>query len=262
MYVSGVVDYPALLADLAAEEADLDAAVRPLDNAGWLTPTPAAGWDVRDSIAHLATSEDLAGLALADADAFGARLAVMLADLAATERAMLADGRARSGAEVLAWWRAARSRVLDGLRSREPRDRIPWITGAMSAVSFATARLMETWAHGQDVADACQITRAPTARLRHIAELGVRTRAFSYVVNGHEPPPVDVRVELAAPDGARWTWGESADEFVQGDALDFCLVVTQRRAVDETHLVVTGASAREWMGIAQAFAGPPRPPVS
>ena len=40
-----------------------------------------------------------------------------------------------------------------------------------------------------------------------------------------------------------------------GTALDFCLVVTQRRHVDDTALQVTGGTARGWLTIAQAFAG-------
>jgi len=44
---------------------------------------------------------------------------------------------------------------------------------------------------------------------------------------------------------------------VEGSALDFCLVVTQRRHLDDTKLDVTGDHAREWLQIAQAFAGEP-----
>lgn len=47
----------------------------------------------------------------------------------------------------------------------------------MSAVSSVTARLMETWAHGQDIADVLGVDRQPTARLRHIAHL--RAQAFA-----------------------------------------------------------------------------------
>ncbi|HEY7106853.1 MAG TPA: TIGR03084 family metal-binding protein [Acidimicrobiia bacterium] len=252
-----MVEYRGLLADLGAEEADLDAAVADLDDRAWLTPTPAVGWDVRDSIAHLAHSEDLAAAALLDPEAFGERLAGMLADLDGTEQAMLAAGRARSGPDVLRWWREARAGVLDELGRRQPRERIAWVTGPMSATSFATARLMETWAHGQDVVDALRVTRAPTARLRHVADLGVRTRPFSYALHGLTLPDAGVRVELAAPDGTTWTWGDSATDVVRGDALDFCLVVTRRRRPDETALVVLGPVAEQWMGIAQAFAGPP-----
>jgi uncharacterized protein (TIGR03084 family) len=252
-----VVEYRGLLADLAAEEAELDTIVAGLDDASWQTATPAEGWDVRDSIAHLAYSEELAATALLDPDTFTERLAAMLADTEATERTMLAAGRARSGPQVVQWWRVERARVLAELERRDPADRVPWVTGKMSAVSFATARLMETWAHGQDVVEALGVTRAPTARLRHVADLGIRTRAFSYALNGLEPPVSDVRVELDAPDGSTWAWGESDTDTVRGDASDFCLVVTRRRRPDQTALVVEGPVARQWIGIAQAFAGPP-----
>jgi uncharacterized protein (TIGR03084 family) len=134
----------------------------------------------------------------------------------------------------------------------------------MSAVSFATARVMETWAHGQDVADALGVTRASTPRLRHIAEIGVRARPYAYVARGLDVPETPVRVELAAPDGPQWAWGpEEAPDRIVGDALDWCLVATQRRNPADTGLVVTGDAATEWVWFAQAFAGPPtehRPP--
>jgi uncharacterized protein (TIGR03084 family) len=65
-----------------------------------------------------------------------------------------------------------------------------------------------------------------------------------------------VHVALTAPDGTWWTWGDDAADAVRGDALDFCLVVTQRRHLDDTDLSVTGPVARQWIAIAQAFAGP------
>jgi uncharacterized protein (TIGR03084 family) len=257
VYVSRVVDYRGLLADLAAEEDDLDHVVAAIDAAGWASATPAAGWDVRDSIAHLAASEELAATALRDPDSFATRLTAMLEDLEATERQMVEVGRSRSGPETLALWRAERRDVLAGLRTRDPAERIPWVTGAMSATSFATARVMETWAHGQDVVEGLGVARAPTARLRHVADLGVRTRPFSYAINGRAVPEGDVRVEVTAPDGELWTWGTSSTDVVRGTALDFCLVVTRRRRPADTALEVTGPLAREWIDIAQAFAGPP-----
>jgi uncharacterized protein (TIGR03084 family) len=119
----------------------------------------------------------------------------------------------------------------------------------MSPASFATARLMEYWAHGQDIADGLGVTRKPTARLRHICHLGVRTRGFSYVTHGLQPPVGEVRVALISPAGGQWTWGDpDASDRVEGSALDFCLVV-------DTALLITGDGARGWMQIAQAFAG-------
>jgi len=128
----------------------------------------------------------------------------------------------------------------------------------MGAKSFLTARLMECWAHGQDVADAVAIERTPTDRVRHIAQLGFITRGWSYVNRGMEVPTGDVRVELTGPSGAVWRFGPGgATDVVTGPALDFCLVVTQRRHVDDTALHVTGEVARDWLEKAQAFAGGP-----
>ncbi|MEX0665281.1 MAG: TIGR03084 family metal-binding protein [Acidimicrobiia bacterium] len=261
--------YAALLDDLAGEYASLDAAVGALDDAGWSTATPAEGWDVRDAIAHLAYSEDLASTAATDADAFKVRLDKLIAALAADpnglDSALVGEGRSRSGDEVLTWWRASRTATVDALRGHDARTRLSWIVGPMSAMSFATARLMETWAHGQDVVDGLGVKRPATARLRHIADLGVRTRPHAYRGRGLDLPEADVRVELEAPDGTTWEWGESTTDVVRGTALDFCLVVTQRKHPNDTNLDVIGTVARQWIDIAQAFAGPVtdhRPPAS
>lgn len=126
----------------------------------------------------------------------------------------------------------------------------------MSPGSFATARLMEYWAHGQDIVDALDVGREPTARLRHICHLGYRTRGFAYTVRGLEVPEGDVRVTLTAPDGSAWEWG-SGDDAVRGTAEDFCLRVTQRRHRLDTGLVATGPLADDWLDKAQCFAGLP-----
>ena len=123
---------------------------------------------------------------------------------------------------------------------------------------MATARLMETWAHGQDVADALGVERVPTARLRNIAHIGVRTRDFAFVANELEPPADPFLVELVGPDGGVWTWGPAdAAQVVRGPAVDFALLVTQRRHLDDLALDAVGDDAARWLGIAQAFAGPP-----
>jgi len=140
----------------------------------------------------------------------------------------------------------------------DPSQRLPWYGPAMAARSFATARLMETWAHGQDIVDALGVTRPSTNRLKHIAHIGVRARPFAYAINGRTLPAGDLRVELVGPEGDEWTWGDAAaTDVIQGDALDFCLLVTQRRHLADTSLRVTGPGAQEWASIAQAFAGGP-----
>jgi uncharacterized protein (TIGR03084 family) len=107
--------------------------------------------------------------------------------------------------------------------------------------------------------------------LRHIAHLGVRARPFSYVARGRELPSGRIDVVLTAPSGEPWRWeiGDAGPDSppaasVRGSALDFCLLVTQRRNLADTGLVATGDQATDWMGLAQAFAGPPgpgRPPL-
>jgi len=247
----------ALVDDLEAEEEDLATVLRPLADEDWATATPAEGWTVRHQVAHLAEGEELAALSLEDPDAFAERLATLLADLATAAAEAEARAEAPPG-EVLARWDGARRRTLAGLRGRAGGDRVLWVTGPMSAASFATARLMETWAHGRDVLDGLGLDRPPSARLRHVAHLGVATRGFSFTNRGLPVPPEPVRVDLSAPDGTTWSWGpEGAAERVTGPALDFCLVVTQRRAVGQTALVPVGEGAARWLEIAQCFAGPP-----
>jgi len=169
----------------------------------------------------------------------------------------------QTGTDVLARWRTERNKMVDAFRARGPKDRIPWFGPDMSTRSFATARLMETWSHGRDVADTVGAAWEPTDRIKHVCHIGVTTRGWSYINRGLPIPDGDVRVELVAPSGATWTWGsEDTSDRITGSAEDFCLVVTQRRQPASTGLVADGSLAEEWLSIAQAFAGPPTLPDS
>lgn len=261
--------YAELLSDLADEQHALDAVVSPLPADAWDAPTPADGWAVRDQVWHLCYFDGQATVAAIDPDGFTAGRAAAMADPVAWEAEMVARGREVAPPDLLDRWRAGRAELLRALAGLEQGRRLPWYGPPMSAMSFATARLMETWAHGQDVVDGLATAGhrpelPATDRLRHIGHLGVRTRGFSYAVRAREAPTDEVRVELTAPSGDEWTWGDaSASDRVRGPAVDFCLVVTQRRNVVDTALDVTGQAATEWMAIAQCFAGGPgagRPP--
>lgn len=250
----------ALLADLSAEVAALAAVVDPLDAATLGAATPAEGWDVADTLAHLAAFDDHATDAVTDSDGFRASLAALL-DRGGdpigegTER-----GRALGAEGCRTWWHEASARFAGAAAGLERSTRVPWYGPDMGAMSFVTARLMETWAHGQDVRDAVGAPPEVSGRLRHVADLGVRARPYSYVARGLEVPDAAIRVELTAPDGATWAWGEEgAAQVVRGPALDFCLLVTQRRHRADLALDVTGDDAEGWLAIAQAFAGPPGP---
>ena len=252
------VDMSALAADLAAESAVTRDLVAGLDEAGWHTPTPAVGWDIKDQISHLAYFDEVAVQSAVRPEEFRAGLAA--APESVNPDAVAARYRDCTGAQLLAWFGEARAELLGTFEDLDPRQRLPWFGPPMSAASSLTARLMETWAHTQDIADALGVSREPTGRLRHVAHIGVGARAFSYAARGQAAPDTPVRVELTAPDGTLWTWGphESTDR-VTGTALDFCLLVTQRRHRDDLALTVAGPAAAQWIAIAQAFAGPPGP---
>lgn len=244
--------------DLDQEQQSLDAVVADLTEDQWLKATPAEGWDVKDTIIHLVQADMAAHLAVTDPEGFQQAKHNMLSG---GFDAVFGSRGDKTGHEVLEWWRRERALMLAAFAARGPKDRIPWFGPDMSTLSFATARLMETWSHGQDVAETVGATIPPTDRLRHVAHIGVSTRGWSYLNRGRDFPGGEVRVELTSPSGQVWTWGpEDAADRVSGSALDFCLVVTQRRHRADTTLVTDGALAEEWMSIAQAFAGPPTLP--
>ncbi|KOG35927.1 MULTISPECIES: TIGR03084 family metal-binding protein [Streptomyces] len=250
-------DSAVVLDDLRGESEELDVMVGGLSEEQWGAATPALGWTIAHQIAHLAWTDRAAVLAATDAEAFAVEAGKAMA---APER--FVDEGAEEGAklppaELLARWREGREALQAALRAVEPGARFPWYGPPMSAPAMATARLMETWAHGQDVADALGVVRAPTARLRHVAWIGVRARDYAYLVRGVPAPAEQFRVELEAPGGELWAYGsEGASQRVTGKALDFCLLVTQRVHRADTGLVAEGAEAERWLGIAQAFAGP------
>jgi uncharacterized protein (TIGR03084 family) len=247
-----------LAADLEAETRALDDVLAALGDAAWDLPTPAPGWTVRDQVSHLAYFDDATVTAVVDPAAFDQEREVAVPDVDAFTARVAEEHRGMAPAELLEWWRAARVRVTATLVDLHPSARVPWYGPDLSVPTALTARIMETWAHGQDVVDAVGAWRPPTPALRHVAHLGVRTFANSFTTRGLAPPDVAVRVELDAPDGTMWAWGDGAAvDAVRGPVVDFCLLVTQRRHVADTHLAVTGEHARRWMQLAQAFAGPP-----
>ncbi|QKW07197.1 TIGR03084 family protein [Streptomyces sp. NA04227] len=244
--------------DLRAEGEELDALVRELAPEQWALPTPAEGWSVAHQIAHLAWTDRAALLALTDAQGFAAELekAFKAPDTFVDEGA--ARGAALPPAELLADWRAGRVRLQRALGEAAPGVKFPWFGPPMSAASVATGRLMETWAHGQDVADALGVRRAPTDRLKNVVHIGVRARDFAFQANGLTPPTEPFRIELTAPSGQLWTYGpEDAPQRVTGTAHDFCLLATQRVHRGEVALRAEGPDADHWLDIVQAFAGPP-----
>ena len=253
-----------LLDDLTAEGDQLRATVEGLGPDGWTRPTPAPGWTVATQVAHLLWTDEVAVLAAHSHESAEAKQAWDDLVLAAINDPM---GYVDKGAfelaglprdEVLMRWAAGRDGLRHALTALPAGQKMPWFGPPMSAASMATARFMETWAHALDVYDAAGPRPEPTDRIRNVAHLGVRTRNYAYSVHQEEPPGEEFRVELTAPSGEVWTWGpEHAAQSVTGSAYDFCLLVTQRVNRADTDLIAVGADAEHWLGIAQAFAGPP-----
>ena len=247
-----------MVADLRAESDALDELVADLDDAGWRRATPAAGWTIAHQVAHLWWTDRVSVVAVTDEAGFAEIL-----ETAATNPTGFVDEGAEQlattpPAEMLAEWRRTRARLHDELLVVADGRKLPWFGPPMSAASMATARLMETWAHGLDVADALGVRRPATARLRSVAHIGVRTRDFAFTVHGLPVPAEPFLVELRAPDGDAWTWGpDDAAQRVSGSAEDFCMLVTQRRPIADLDVTAVGPDAQKWLTIAQAFAGPP-----
>ncbi len=255
----GILDQ--VIADLLAETDSLEAVLRQVPFAQWEKPTHAPGWAIRDQVAHLAHFDDTARLAIQDPEAFAA---AAKRDRSApppppgSEPAYLLAARERPAPDIFDWWERSRHELVEAAGTLEGDRRMPWFGPPMSGVSFLTARLMEAWSHGLDIVDVAGVMRSESERLRHIAFLGFRTRGYSYQTRGLEPNSEPVRVELTAPDGQLWVFGEAnAEQVVRGPAADFCAVVTRRRHVADTRLETEGEAAAEWMLFAQAYAGPP-----
>jgi uncharacterized protein (TIGR03084 family) len=245
--VAAVVD------DLAAEQAALVAVLAPLDTDDWFRPTPSWSWDVRDTVAHLADTDELA----IDTCTDGPRaLARVIAGCASAEDVTLGGvlrGRRLSGAEVLAWWRRTQVAEREVLLEVDPTTRVPWGLG-MRPRSFATARLMETWAHSLDVHDALGTTPADTDRLRHVAWIAVNAIPYACSVAGVAPPEAPIRVELTLPSGASWTSGpDDAGDRITGSASEFCRVFVQRRPLSSTALVGEGDGAALALRVARSY---------
>jgi uncharacterized protein (TIGR03084 family) len=249
----------AVLTDLAAEGDALDSLVSG-PGVDLTLPTPAPGWTIAHQLAHLRWTDRLTILACRDPDRYLALTSSIDTPdgLTAAIEAGAAAGAREPGPALLSEWRDARAGVLEALTAVPPGGRVTWLGRPMGAGTVASARIMETWAHGADVADALGVPRAATDRIRHVADLGVRTRDHAFRTHRLPVPGAPFRVELSAPSGAIWTWGpEDAEQRVTGPALDFAYLVTRRRHPDDLALRADGSSAASWLTIAQAFAGPP-----
>lgn len=252
--------------DFRDESQALHDLIAPLADADYDRPTRFKGWTIGEILTHLHVWNLAAGMSLTDEPAFVAYMQDYQArkptqPMRDIERARVAPlaGRALRDA-----WRAGFERIAADFAAADPRARVKWAGPDMSVRSSISARLMETWAHGQAVYDLLGVEREDTDRIQNIAVLGVNTFGWTFKVHGEPPPERPPHVRLTAPSGAVWTWNEErTDDLIEGQATEFCQVVTQVRNIADTRLRVVGEAARRWMAIAQCFAGtgetPPAP---
>jgi uncharacterized protein (TIGR03084 family) len=241
------------VAELHAEQADLEALLRTLPAESWLLPTPAHGWDVRDSVSHLADTEENAhDTASGGPRQLNTEAMTFESPEAFTESGCI-KGRAMSGPDVLKWWVDGAARTRGVLEQLDPKARVPWGLG-MSARSFATARLMETWAHGLDIRAAVGSPPNESARLRSVAWLIIQALPYAFRHAQREQPPGTLRVELEF-EGDRWTFGpDDADSTITGPAGEFCRRGVQRLALEDApNLKAEGRLAEQFLEIARAF---------
>jgi uncharacterized protein (TIGR03084 family) len=248
-------EFQSLLDALEREQTSLQAELRDLRGDDWFRPTPAKGWDVRDTVAHLADTDEIA----IDTCLGGSRpLNDFAAQLASAEDTTLwgvLRGRRHPGHDVLAWWEKTSARERDVLAGLDPATRVPWGLG-MRPPSFVTARLMETWAHGLDVRSALGLPIVDTDALRHVAWLSYRALPYAFSFAGREAPPGEVRVELTSPARDN-TWGYGpvgASNRITGPAGEFCRLFVQRISRDEARgLVAEGDGAVAALEVARVF---------
>jgi uncharacterized protein (TIGR03084 family) len=254
-------------ADLLAEVAALRGLVETHSGLAATEVTPFYGWRVRDTIGHMAFIDRLARLTLSDAAAFAVELGRFGQGVAAASGetpfhriAAYEDSRLDllSWPQLLAAWETGLAELRQAAARCDPDARVRWFGAPMRLETLLNARQMEVWGYGQDVFDLAQVRRAEADRLRNVAEFAVRTFGFSFANRGLEIPAERPFLALTAPSGTVWTWNDpAATSRVEGSAVDFCLVATQRRNVADTGLKVEGETARDWMRIAQCIAGAP-----
>jgi uncharacterized protein (TIGR03084 family) len=249
--------------DFKAESDGLYALMKDLSDADFDAPTQFKGWTLNNVLEHLNMWNWAANESHADEANFANWLAttmpVIMKDGMRAYEAQWHDGL--KGRALLEAWHSFYTDMAARFVEVDPKLRLKWAGPDMSARSSISARLMETWAHGQEVYDHLGVVRENKDHIRAIAVLGTNTFGWTYKTRGETPPGPMPFVRLTAPSGEIWEFGEASDsERIEGAAADFCQVVTQVRHIADTQLAVTGAVAKDWMSKAQCFAGAPETP--
>jgi uncharacterized protein (TIGR03084 family) len=249
--------------DFRDESVALAALIAPLADTDYDTPTLFKGWTINNILRHLHVWNIAADLSLSDEAAFAESMAAIASGI---KGGRLPDFEAAyleglQGQKLCAAWVQQFDAMNGRFVNADPKQRVKWVGPDMSALSSITARLMETWAHGQAVHDVLGVERVDEDRIGNIVRLGVNTYRWTWKNRRMEPPGPMPYLRLTAPSGIIWEYGEPSESgLIEGSASEFCQVVTQTRNIADTALSVTGDIATQWMAVAQCFAGPPQDP--
>ena len=250
--------------DLLSETMSLGAMLKPLKDEQFDTVTAFKGWTINHVLRHLHVWNRAAYQSYAEPDRFdGYMREVMQSNRAG--RSMrdveLAHSEGLGGQPLVKAWLEYAQQMTAAFMTADPAQRVKWAGPDMSVRSSVSARLMETWAHGQEIYDVLGVVRQNADHIRNIVVLGVNTYGWTFRNRKLEVPQPAPCVRLTAPSGAEWVFNEGTTEAcVSGAAEEFCQVVTQVRHLEDTRLRVEGDNAKAWMAIAQCFAGPPNDP--
>ena len=242
------------VADLREEGEALFELLDTLTDEQWALPTPFKNRTVNWVVRHLHDADRWAVQSIRDPDAYRTWAVKWIAS-------RRVHPRYPRGGPLLERWCADFVKLCATLELADPEGRVPWFGPDMGIRMMATARQMETWAHGQDIYDLVRVRRQNTDRIRNICHLGVRTFGWTFMNRELEVPMPAPYVRLDAPSGAVWEWNDRSDaNCVMGSAVEFAHVVTQGRNIADCNLTVVGDTANAWMNMAQCFAGEPQKP--
>jgi uncharacterized protein (TIGR03084 family) len=247
------------------EESDaLYELLEPLADEDFQKKTQFKEWTISDVLGHLHMWNWAAEKSLNDPDAFDKFITELFEEYTSGGSLRTYEPKWLDGLkdrELFEKWHSFCLEISKSFETADPDKRVKWAGPDMSVRASIGSRMMETWAHGQEIFDLLGVVRKNTDSIKNIAFLGIRTFGWTFKNRGVESPDTKAYVRLTAPSGEIWEWNDPSETCkVEGDAVEFCQVVTQVRNVADTSLEVVGEAAREWMSIAQCFAGPAEDP--
>ena len=250
--------------DFKAESDALYQLLQALNDDDLNEATQFKGWTINAILQHLHYFNYAARISLQD----GPEIRQLLDDLRKSQEkgeslVDYADTQLNGvkGRSLLRLWRDYYTDMAHTFREADPKQRVKWAGPDMSVLSSITARLMETWAHGQAIFDLIGVMREDRDHIKNIVVLGNNTFTWTFTNREEKVPDQKPFLKLRAPSNDIWEFNDHSEHNrIEGTATEFCQVVTQTRNVRDTTLNVVGDTANKWMAVAQCFAGPSRNP--